>query len=1218
MKRSIHNEVKKRILVLDGAMGTMIQGYKLEEEDYRGERFADWSHDVKGNNDLLSLTRPDIIKEIHLKYFRAGSDIVETNTFSSTTIAQADYGMEALAYELNFESAKIARQAGNIAELEDNIPRFVAGAIGPTNRTASISPDVNNPGYRAVTFDDLRIAYAEATRGLIDGGCDVILVETIFDTLNAKAALFAIDEVFEEKGITLPVMISGTITDLSGRTLSGQTADAFWTSLKHTKPFSIGLNCALGAEEMRGHIVNLSNIADTFICAYPNAGLPNELGEYDQAPERMAELVEEFAASGLINIIGGCCGTTPEHIAAFSGAVAKHKPRDIPTIKPQLTLSGLETFTLSENINFVNVGERTNVTGSARFRKLIKEGDYDTALEVARQQVESGAQIIDINMDEGLLESKEAMVTYLNLIAAEPDISKVPIMVDSSKWEVIEAGLQCLQGKGVVNSISLKEGEESFIHYAKLVRRYGAAVIIMAFDEDGQADTADRKYEICKRSYDILVEKVGFPPEDIIFDPNIFAVATGIEEHNNYGVDFLEATKRIRKAMPLTHISGGVSNLSFSFRGNDLVRESMHSVFLYYAIQNGMDMGIVNAGQLAIYDDLKPELRELCLDVVLNRRPDATDRMVDAAERYKGQGGVAQEKDLSWRENTVAKRLEYALVKGIADFIEEDTEEARAAAERPLHVIEGPLMSGMNVVGDLFGEGKMFLPQVVKSARVMKKAVAYLMPFMDKEKADLGLEQSSSAGKILMATVKGDVHDIGKNIVGVVLQCNNFEIIDLGVMVSTDTILNEAVKHNVDIIGLSGLITPSLDEMVGVAKEMQRRGFKIPLLIGGATTSKLHTALKIDPHYNNDQAIYVLDASRAVGVASNLLSERKENYVSEIATDYEATRVKRAASEQKKKRVTLEQARKHGLQLDFTDYVPPKPTFTGNREIKIDIAELRAFIDWTPFFRTWEMVGGVYPQILTDDKYGEAATNLFNDAQQMLDKIIADKMLSARAVVGFWPCKRDGDDILIDNNGETVRFCTIRQQMDRTNSKRSNVALSDYIHPEADYIGGFAVTSGIGERAHTAAFEADKDDYNKILFQSLADRFAEAGAEWLHKKTRMELWGYAPNETVMGQDLIYEKYDGIRPAPGYPAQPDHSEKVKLFDLLDVTKHTSITLTESFAMLPASSVSGIYFAHPQSEYFGVGKIEQDQVQDYANRKGVSLLEAEKLLQPILNY
>ncbi len=1218
MKRNIYSLVKNRILLLDGAMGTMIQGYKLEEFDFRGERFKDWSHDLKGNNDLLSITRPDIIRDIHLQYFRAGSDIVETNTFSSTTIAQADYGMEELAYELNFASAKIAREAGDIAEAEDNKPRFVAGAIGPTNRTASISPDVNNPGYRAVTFDDLRISYAEATRGLIDGGCDIILVETIFDTLNAKAALFAVEEVFEEKGIILPIMISGTITDLSGRTLSGQTADAFWTSLKHTKPFSIGLNCALGAEEMREHILTLSNIADTYICAYPNAGLPNELGEYDQSPERMAELVEEFAASGLVNIIGGCCGTTPQHIAAFAQALSKHKPRDIPYIKPQMHLSGLERFTLSDNIKFVNIGERTNVTGSAKFRNLIKAGDYDTALEVAKQQVESGAQIIDINMDEGLLESKEAMVTYLNLIAAEPDIAKVPIMVDSSKWEVIEAGLKCLQGKGIVNSISLKEGEDAFIYHAKLVKRYGAAVVVMAFDEVGQADTQDRKFEICKRSYDILVETVGFAPEDIIFDPNIFAVATGIEEHNNYGVDFINATKRIKEAMPLTHISGGVSNLSFSFRGNEPVREAMHSVFLYYAIQNGMDMGIVNAGQLAIYDDLNPVLKELCLDVVLNRRDDATDRMVDMAETFKGQGGVKQEQDLSWRDATVDKRLEYALVKGITDFIDDDVEEARAQAQRPLHVIEGALMNGMNVVGDLFGSGKMFLPQVVKSARVMKKAVAYLMPFMEKEKEEQGITQSSSAGKILMATVKGDVHDIGKNIVGVVLQCNNFEIIDLGVMVSTDKILSEAVKHNVDIIGLSGLITPSLDEMVGVAKEMQRRNMKIPLLIGGATTSKLHTALKIDPHYQNDQAIYVLDASRAVGVASNLLSERKENYVAEIKQEYEDIRIKREGSEAKKKRVSIQQAREHGLKLDFTDYVPPKPTFTGAKEIAVNIADLREFIDWTPFFRTWEMVGGVYPQILTDDKYGEAATSLFKDANELLDKIIKDKMLSSRAVIGFWECRRDGDDILVNHNDEIVRFCTIRQQMDRTNSNRFNVALSDYIKEDSDYIGGFAVTTGIGEREHNAYYESQKDDYNKILFQSLADRLAEAGAEWLHKKARMELWGYAPTETAMGQDLIYEKYDGIRPAPGYPAQPDHSEKVKLFELLNATEHTGITLTESYAMMPASSVSGLYFANPRSEYFGVGKIEQDQVADYALRKGVSLEEAEKLLQPILNY
>ena len=1208
--------VQKNILVLDGAMGTMIQRYKLTEEDYRGERFKEWSHDVGGNNDLLSLTRPDIIKNIHLEYFEAGSDIVETNTFSSTTIAQADYGMEGLAYELNFVGAKLAKEAAlEMMAKNPDKPRFVAGALGPTNRTASISPDVNNPGFRAVTFDDLRIAYAEAVRGLIDGGADILLVETVFDTLNAKAALFAIDEIFEEKGIILPVMISGTITDLSGRTLSGQTADAFWVSLKNVRPFSIGLNCALGAEEMRTHIETLAKAADTFICAYPNAGLPNELGEYDQSPERMAQLIEEFARDGIVNIVGGCCGTTPDHIKAFADAVRKYPPRKIPELPKYMSLSGLERFTLTPEIRFVNIGERTNVTGSARFRNLVKEGDYDTALEVAKQQVESGAQIIDINMDEGLLDSHYAMKTFLNLVASEPDIAKVPIMVDSSKWSVIEEGLKCLQGKGIVNSISLKEGEEQFRSQAKLVKRYGAAVVVMAFDEEGQADTFERKIQICKRSYDILVDELDFPPEDIIFDPNIFAVATGIEEHNRYGLDFLEAVEWIRKNLPHAHISGGVSNLSFSFRGNDKVREAIHSVFLYRAINLGMDMGIVNAGQLAIYDDLEPELRELCEDVVLNRRPDATDRMVEAAERYKGSGGTKQTLNLEWRKLSVEKRLEYALVNGVTDFIDEDVEEARLNAERPLHVIEGPLMSGMNVVGDLFGAGKMFLPQVVKSARVMKKAVAWLMPFMEEEKRSKGLTQNSSAGKILMATVKGDVHDIGKNIVGVVLQCNNYEVIDLGVMVPAHKILDAATEHKVDIIGLSGLITPSLDEMVSVAKEMQRRGMNIPLLIGGATTSKLHTALKIDPMYQGSQAVYVLDASRAVGVVSNLLNQdKKQDYIAEIRVDYEAVRMKRLESEQKKKRVTLEQARSQSLKLDFTDYTPPIPHFLGVKEIEINTSDLRPYIDWTPFFRTWEMMG-TYPHILTDDKYGKVATSLFADAQKMLDRILQEKMLSARAVIGFWKCKRIGDDIHLENG--TV-FHTIRQQMDRTDSKRFNMALSDFISDKEDYIGAFAVTAGIGERDNTQKFEDVKDDYGKILFQALADRLAEAGAEWLHKQVRVTHWGYAPHEDTSNLDLIAEKYQGIRPAPGYPAQPDHSEKITLFNLLDVTKNTGITLTESFAMLPASSVSGIYFAHPEAEYFGVGKIEKDQVEDYAKRKGISFEEAERLLQPILNY
>jgi len=1219
---------KTRILVLDGAMGTEIQLLKLDEAAYRGERFKDWPSDVKGNNDLLSLTQPDAIRQIHVDYLHAGADLIETNTFSSTTIAQADYGMEDLAYELNSESAKLAREACDKVMAEDpSRPRFVAGALGPTNRTASISPDVNNPGYRAVSFDDLRIAYAEAARGLIAGGADLLLVETIFDTLNAKAALFGIEEVFDETGQILPVIISGTITDLSGRTLSGQTPEAFWNSVRHTDPLAIGLNCALGAKEMRAHIAELGRVADRLVCAYPNAGLPNEFGEYDESPEQTARLIEEFAASGLVNIVGGCCGTTPAHIKAIAEAVADKAPRIIPEIDRHMRLSGLESFVVTKETNFVNVGERTNVTGSARFRKLIKEGDYATALDVAHQQVENGAQIIDINMDEGLLDSEEAMVTFLNLVAAEPDIAKVPIMIDSSKWTVIEAGLKCIQGKGVVNSISLKEGEEEFIKHARLVRRYGAAVVVMAFDEKGQADTFERKTEICARSYKVLTEKVGLAPEDIIFDPNIFAVATGIEEHNNYGVDFIEATGWIRENLPHAHVSGGVSNLSFSFRGNEAVREAMHSVFLYHAIQRGMDMGIVNAGQLAVYNDLDSELRELCEDVVLNRRDDATDRMLDAAERWKGEGGKKKEADLTWRTWGVAKRLEHALVHGIDDFVVEDTEEARQAYDRPLHVIEGPLMDGMNVVGDLFGSGQMFLPQVVKSARVMKKAVAYLMPFMEKEKEEQGLTGHSSAGKILMATVKGDVHDIGKNIVGVVLQCNNFEVIDLGVMVPAAKILETAKTEKVDMVGLSGLITPSLDEMCHVAAELEREGLDVPLLIGGATTSKIHTAVKIHPNYARGQAIYVTDAGRAVGVASKLMSEGgREPYYADIRGEYADIAEKHAAGRGNQQRTSLKAARDNAFVADFAGKPPVAPKKPGTTVFdNFPLEELVPLIDWTPFFATWE-IKGRYPAVLTDNRYGPAAKALYDDSRRMLDEIVGKKLLTARGVAALWPANAVGDDIRVfANEGRTdtlAIFHTLRQQMARASGGRANVAMSDFVAQEAsgihDWIGGFAVTAGHGEDELAARYAREGDDYNKILSQALADRLAEAFAEKLHQIVRTDLWGYATEEHLSLEDVIAEKYQGIRPAPGYPAQPDHTEKDTLFKLLDAERLTGIQLTESRAMLPGSSVSGLYFGHADSHYFGVGKIEKDQVEDYAMRKGWDLAYAERWLAPILNY
>ena len=1210
----------QRILVLDGAMGTMIQQLKLDEAAFRGERFKDHKHDLRGNNDLLILTQPDAIRDIHLQYFKAGADICETNTFSCTTIAQADYGLEALAYELNVEGARLARQAADAAEKLDGKPRFVAGALGPTNRTASISPDVTNPGFRAVSFDDLRVAYKEAALGLIAGGSDILLVETIFDTLNAKAALYAIEEAFAESGVRLPVMISGTITDLSGRTLSGQTPTAFWHSIKHANPFSVGLNCALGAREMRAHLAEISRCADRLVCAYPNAGLPNEFGLYDESPEYMASLIREFAEAGLVNIVGGCCGTTPDHIAAIAQTVAGLAPRAVPIIEKRLRLSGLEPFTLSDDIRFVNVGERTNVTGSAKFRKLITAGDYAAALDVARDQVANGAQIIDVNMDEGLLDSKKAMVDFLNLVAAEPDIARVPVMVDSSKFDVIEAGLKCLQGKAVVNSISMKEGEEAFRAQAEIVRRHGAAVVVMAFDEQGQADTKQRKVEICARAYRILTQELGFPPEDIIFDPNIFAVATGIEEHDNYGVDFIEATQEIRANLPYVHVSGGVSNLSFSFRGNEPVREAMHSVFLYHAIQVGMDMGIVNAGQLAVYEKIDPVLREACEDVVLNRRKDSTERLLEVAETYRHQKGQAQVRDESWRQLPVDKRLEHALVNGVNEYVVADVEEARLAAKRPLDVIEGPLMVGMNVVGDLFGQGKMFLPQVVKSARVMKQAVAVLLPYMEQEK-----DARSSAGKILMATVKGDVHDIGKNIVGVVLACNNFEIIDLGVMVPAQKILDVAKAENVDMIGLSGLITPSLDEMCFVAAEMEREGFDMPLMIGGATTSRVHTAVKIHPNYARGQAVYVTDASRAVGVAQALMSsEQRPGYVAQLRAEYKKVADAHARSEADKQRVPLARARANALKTDWAAYTPPKPTFTGVRTVSTyDLAELARFIDWTPFFQTWELKGR-YPAVLDDEKQGAAARALFADAQEMLKQIVDNRWFNPKAVIGFWPANAVGDDIaLYSGESRTEKIATLhtlRQQLQRRDG-RPNMALADFVAPvgaQPDYVGAFIVTAGVEEEKIADRYARANDDYRSIMVKALADRFAEAFAEAMHMRVRREFWAYAADENLTNEQMIAEDYRGIRPAPGYPAQPDHTEKSTVFDLLQGERRTGVKLTESFAMHPGSSVCGLYFSHPEAHYFGVAKVERDQVEDYAARKDMDIREVERWLTPILNY
>ncbi len=1217
-------QLKQRIMLLDCAMGTMIQSYDLSDEDYRGERFKDHPGELKGNNDLLSITQPRIIGDIHEATMEAGSDIIETNTFSSTTIAQADYKMEDLAYELNYESARVAREAADAyTEKTPERPRFVAGALGPTNRTASLSPDVNNPGFRNITFDELKEAYKEAARGLVEGGADLLLIETIFDTLNAKAAIFGVTEYLEDEGIDVPIMISGTITDASGRTLSGQVTEAFWNSVRHANPISVGLNCALGSKELRQYIEELSGIAETHVSAYPNAGLPNEFGEYDESPEHMAAEIGEWAANGWLNIVGGCCGTTPDHIKALADAVADHAPREIPELPKRLRLSGLEPVNIDSDSLFVNVGERTNVTGSARFKDLILNNDYDTALEVARQQVENGAQIIDINMDEGMLDGEEAMVDFLNLIAAEPDISRVPVMIDSSKWSIVEAGLKRVQGRAVVNSISMKEGEEEFIRNAKLLKRYGAAVIVMAFDEQGQADTKERKVEICTRAYKILTEEIGFPPEDIIFDPNVFAIATGIDEHNNYGVDFIEAVREIHQTLPHAKTSGGISNVSFSFRGNNPVREAIHAVFLYHAINAGLTMGIVNAGQLGVYDDIDEELREAVEDVVLNRRNDATERLLELAEKYRDQGDAAvDEKNLEWRSWPVAKRLEHALVKGIADYAEEDAEGARQEFDRPIEVIEGPLMDGMNVVGDLFGAGKMFLPQVVKSARVMKKAVAYLIPFIEAEKG----EAQKPNGTVIMATVKGDVHDIGKNIVGVVLQCNNFEVIDLGVMVPAAKILETAREKGADIIGLSGLITPSLDEMVHVASEMQRQGFNLPLLIGGATTSQTHTAVKIAPSYEQP-TIHVKDASRAVGVAQNLVSEgRRESYAEQIAADYEQVRQKHAGRRSKTRMATLERARANRTKIEWDGYEPPKPNVLGVRTFDdYPLEEIREYIDWTPFFHSWQLKAS-YPKIFDDPEKGEEAKKLFDEAQELLDRAIEEKWLTARAVYGLFPASalpNDSVEVYTDESREKVlaELHFLRQQKQKPPG-RPNHSLVDFVAPKEtgleDYVGLFAVTTGIGADEAAQRFEEENDVYNSIMVKALADRLAEAFAELLHRRVRKEFWGYASDENLDPDDLIREEYQGIRPAPGYPACPEHTEKRKLWELLDVEENAGISLTESCAMTPGAAVSGYYFSHPDSRYFGVAEINRDQVSDYAERKGMTLEEAEKWLSPNLSY
>jgi 5-methyltetrahydrofolate--homocysteine methyltransferase len=1222
---SIVSVAKNKILVIDGAMGTMIQGYGLEEKDYRGNRFADFHKDLKGNNELLSILRPDIIKEIHAQYFEAGADIIETNTFSANKISQADYDLEDLVYEMNLASAKIAKEVAIDFEKKDpSRARFVAGALGPTTRTASISPDVNNPGYRAVSFDDLVEAYEEQARGLIDGGVDVLLIETIFDTLNAKAAIFAILSLKEELGIDIPVMISGTITDASGRTLSGQTVDAFYTSLKHGDLFSIGLNCALGAKEMRTYLKDLSKLANCNITAYPNAGLPNEFGGYDQGPEEMAALIKEFAESGLVNMVGGCCGTSPAHIKAIAEAVSGIKPRihDLNS-EQNSTFSGLESLVVREESNFINIGERTNVTGSRKFARLIKEDKYEEALSVALNQVEGGAQIIDVNMDEGLIDSEKAMTDFLNLVMSEPDIAKLPVMIDSSKFSVIEAGLKCVQGKCIVNSLSLKEGEESFIEQAKIVRKYGAAVVVMAFDENGQAETKDEKVNICLRAYRILTQQLGFPAEDIIFDPNIFAVATGIESHNEYAVHFIEATREIKALCPGAKVSGGVSNISFSFRGNNVVREAMHTSFLYHAIQAGMDMGIVNAGMIEVYQDIDKELLERVEDVLFNKKSDATDRLLEYAEGLKG-GGKKIQKDEAWRKDSVQERLKYALIKGIDKYIVEDTEEARLLYDTPLQVIEGPLMDGMNVVGDLFGEGKMFLPQVVKSARVMKKSVAYLNPFIEAMKTD---SSASSKGKILLATVKGDVHDIGKNIVGVVLACNNFEIIDMGVMVESSKIIEKAIEEDVDIIGLSGLITPSLDHMVDIAKEMQRRALNIPLIIGGATTSRVHTAVKIDPNYEGS-VIHVLDASRAVPTASLLTTNQKDkrkDFISTVKNEYQELRALRAKQTKVKELLSIEEAQANKLQIDWGKDPNPKPANTGVFVIdNQELGSLKKYIDWTPFFSSWQMKGK-FPDILKDEKYGVEAQKLYDDAQTLLETIIEKGWLKAKAVYGVFPANsNDKDDILVyDERKENVvkTLVNLRQQSKKAKSL-PNYCLSDFIAPEHtginDHIGAFCVTAGLNIEKQLEVFKEQQDDYNAILLKALADRLAEAYAEYLHEKIRKEVWAYVPEEMLKNDELIKEAYQGIRPAPGYPACPDHTEKEKLFDLLDVEKNIGVSLTESYAMYPAASVSGWYFAHPKSKYFGVGLINASQVEDWANRKGEDKAWAEKWLRPSISY
>ena len=1217
----IEELLKERILVLDGGMGTFIQAEGLTEADFRGERFAGHERDLKGNNDLLNLTRPDLIQAMHRAYLEAGADIVETNTFNATAISQADYGTEALAYELNRVGAELARvEAENVAAA-DGRPRFVAGVLGPTNRTASLSPDVNRPGFRNIAFTELAEAYRDAARGLLDGGVDLFLVETVFDTLNAKAALFAIDSLFDETGRRVPLMISGTITDASGRTLSGQTPEAFWYSVMHARPLSVGLNCALGVEQLRGHVSELARVASTCVSAHPNAGLPNELGGYDESPEFMARHLGEWAEAGLLNIVGGCCGTTPEHIAAIAEAVAGKAPRVPPQPSPYLCLSGLEPVVVTPESNFVNIGERTNVTGSARFKKLILNGDYETALDVARDQVENGAQIIDVNMDEGLLDGEEAMATFLNLIASEPDIARVPVMIDSSRWSVIEAGLRCSQGKCIVNSISLKEGEVPFLEQARLARRYGAAVVVMAFDEEGQAETVERRLAIVERAYGLLTREVGFPPSDIIFDPNIFAVATGIEAHDDYARAFIESVGEIKRRYPGVYTSGGLSNVSFSFRGNERVRQAMHAVFLYHAIAAGLDMAIVNAGQLAVYDEIDPELREAVEGVILNRDAGASEKLLALAERYAGEAvGRSQARDLAWREKPVNDRISHALVEGMTDFIEADVEEARQVSERPLDVIEGPLMDGMNIVGDLFGAGKMFLPQVVKSARVMKKAVAYLLPYMEAEKGG-----GQAKGRILMATVKGDVHDIGKNIVGVVLACNNYEVIDLGVMVPAAKLLEEARKQGADVIGVSGLITPSLEEMTHIAAEMKRLGFKVPLLIGGATTSRTHTAVKVAPQYDG-ATVYVKDASRAVGVVSRLLGRDSAAYIDELASEYDDVRTRYAAKDQTERLIPFAAARANAPQLDWADYVPPRPRETGIRvfeDVSLDV--LRGYIDWTPFFHAWQ-VRGRFPGILDDPEKGKAARQLFAEAEAMLERMIAEEWVEARGVAGLFPANRVASESVAlyadeERNSELARLHFLRQQQQKPDGK-PNYSLADFVAPResgaADWMGAFAVTAGLGVAERARAFEEAGDDYNAIMVKALADRLAEAFAEWMHETVRRELWGYAGSEHLDNEGLMAEQYQGIRPAPGYPACPDHTEKATLWRLLDVERRAGISLTESYAMWPAASVSGWYFSHPESRYYGVGKIDRKQVEAYAAAKGMSVEEAERWLAPNLAY